>query len=181
MSTSNIGSIAAKVFDIVSSLEKVDQLRVFKAVHALCNISDTSLIDEGQNKHTPRADSTSSVKEQSLTPASYLAQKSPKSKIEHLAVAARYREKYEYKSEHNKEDFIAFFSSARKNFDHSNFPTDMRNAKNAGFFVKESTVSHSHRLTYGGQNYVDTLPDAAKAMPLLKKTNQKKKTKQKTT
>lgn len=173
MSTTNIGSIVAKVFDIVRELEQSEQIKIFKAVYALCDIEQLPSVQEINHNSSPSL----SMGIQTSDPASYLADKAPQSKMEHLAVAARYREQYESKSEHSKEDFIAFFSAARKNFDHNNFAFDMRNAKNAGFFVKESSSSHSHKLSYSAQNYVDSLPDREKAISQLKKGAPKKKTK----
>lgn len=180
MSTPNIGSIAAKVFDIVRELEQSDQLKVFKAVYALCDIGQSPLSHEANNENVHIATLNSSASKQINDPASYLAHKAPQSKMELLAVAARYRELYESKSDHSKEDFATFFSTARKNFDHNNFAGDMRNAKNAGFFVKESSSAHSHKLSYNGQNYVDSLPDKEKAASQLKKTTPKKKAKKAT-
>ncbi len=183
MSAVNIGSISAKIFDIVDGLDHAEKIKVFKAVYALCDIDNFSITDAStnslnQSQHLPE-DSTllNTRTQQNSDPASYLVQKSPQTKIEYLAVAAKFREEYQNTAEHTKDDFIAFFVAARKNFDHSNFKNDISNAKRAGLFLKTNLNSHAHKLSYNGQNYVDALPDQAKAATFLTKSTAKKKPK----
>jgi len=76
--------------------------------------------------------------------------------------------------EYSKKDFASYFKSARQNFDAKNFSADLRNAKNSGLFVKGGSSSGKHKLTYGGQNFVDSLPDREKAEKHLKKKTRTK-------
>jgi hypothetical protein len=58
----------------------------------------------------------------------YFDQKNPQSKIEELAVAARYRELKEGVETHEKEDLKRVITSARRNFDVNNYTRDLGNA-----------------------------------------------------
>ena len=84
--------------------------------------------------------------------------KKPNSKIEELAVAARFRELTADSESHAKADFEAVFKAARRNFDSVHFNRDLDNAKTKGFFNKGSGKDAAV-LAYYGQNYVDALPD----------------------
>ena len=79
------------------------------------------------------------------------------SKIEELAIAARFRELTSDAESHTKADLESVFKTARRNFDSVHFKRDLDNAKRKGFFTKGSDRG-STVLAYYGQNYVDALP-----------------------
>ena len=95
----------------------------------------------------------------------YFAAKDPKSKIEELAVAARYREQYQAAIASSKAEIEAVVKAARRNFDTKNFPRDIDNAKKHKLF-NIGGGRGSHVLSYYGQQYVDALPDRAAAKRL---------------
>lgn len=173
MTTPNIGSTAIQIYELVNKLEKENVLKVFNAVYALCGFE--LMPPPGVQTVTPPGLPPGTVTgtpfvTTNMTAAKYFAEKDPKTKTDSLAVAARYRELYENAEESLKPDIAAVFSLARKNFDSSNFAMDMTNAKIAGLFVKEGKTTTGFRLTFGGQNYVDALPDRAAASNHLKKS-----------
>jgi hypothetical protein len=106
----------------------------------------------------------------------YFAAKSPRTKIEELAVAARYREERESAQSSTKSELAAIFKEARKNFDPRNYRRDLENARTAGLFTR-GTGRDSATLADYGQRYVDALPDrqAVAALPKPKRGKKSKK------
>lgn len=94
---------------------------------------------------------------------SYFDQKVPQSKIEELAVAARFREQLKGAATHEKSDLEDVIRAARRSFNGDKYRRDMDNAKTAGFFNR----GNGNPLSHYGQDFVDALPDrdAAKALP----------------
>jgi len=87
--------------------------------------------------------------------------KDPQNKGEILAVAARYRE-LKGEEVHAKSDLKGVIVDAGRNFDDAHFARDMNNARRqAGFF--NLGTGREARLSYYGKQYVDALPDRAKA------------------
>jgi hypothetical protein len=107
------------------------------------------------------------------TAKQFFPSKQPQTKIEELAVAARFRELHHDAQVHEKRDFQAVFKTARRNFDSQNFSFDIANAKQAGLFTRGNEITLAHY----GQNYVDALPDreAVKRLRKPKKTTRKRK------
>lgn len=174
MASDNVGTLVGKIYDLVKDLELEDVSRVFGAVSALFSgklpqITTTPIGGQIQTVNPPPTAASNSS-----DPAAYFASKDPKSKQEELAVAARFRETIRGETKHTKKDFEAIFGEARRNFDGPNFAFDMRNAKKAGFFVKGGAKSHSHSLSYFGQNFVDALPDRSKAQATKAKSKKKR-------
>ncbi len=89
---------------------------------------------------------------------SFFEAKQPRTKLEELAVAARFLEK-EGGRAHSKDDFSATFAAAKRPFDARHFARDMSNARRAKLF----NTGKDNVLSYFGENYVDALPDHAKA------------------
>ena len=167
----NMGEIAGKVFGIVANLEKDEVAKVLKAVSALVGLDST------ETPHTPtplpiQHQSNPSNEAIEIDALRFFTDKSPRSKSEALAVAARFREIHLKEKLHTKSDFVTVFDEARRNFDEKNFGFDIQNAKKINLFVKSSSVSHSHQLSYMGQNLVDALPDYELA-DSIKKSNAK--------
>jgi hypothetical protein len=104
--------------------------------------------------------------------------KQPNSKIEELAVAARFRELTADTEAHAKSDFEAVFKNARRNFDSVHFKRDLENARTKGFFNK-GAAKDAAVLAYYGQNYVDALPsrEAVKQVRAPKGSGLRKATK----
>lgn len=87
-------------------------------------------------------------------PKAFFDGKKPHSKIEELAVAARFRES-SGNNTHEKADFEQVIRAARRDFNANKFRRDLANAKTAGFFNR----GDGNPLSHFGQNYVDALPD----------------------
>jgi hypothetical protein len=87
----------------------------------------------------------------------YFDQKAPQTKIEELAVGARYREEREGATTHSRDGLRAVIIAARRNFDARNFGRDLANARVAGLFTR-GTGRDEIILSAFGQSYVDTLP-----------------------
>jgi hypothetical protein len=106
---------------------------------------------------------------ESPTPMDYFGAKNPKSKVEMLAVAARYREEYEDSETHSKEQLKKVITDARRNFDAHNFARDISNAKSLrGLFNTSGRKRDANKLSYYGQQFVDALPDREAAMKIPK-------------
>jgi hypothetical protein len=104
----------------------------------------------------------------------YFDQKQPKSKVEEIAVAARYREEVAKAEMSTQEELRAVFSDARRNFDARNFRRDIENARNKNLFTR-GTGRGVVQLSAVGQKLVDSLPDRSAAKALTSKTRTKKK------
>jgi hypothetical protein len=99
----------------------------------------------------------------------YFDRKDPQSKMEELAVAARYREEMLGATSSGKEDLKAITKAARRNFDDNNFSRDVDNARRkAGFFTRGSGKKDVIELSYYGQEFVDALPDREAAKGVRK-------------
>jgi hypothetical protein len=93
-----------------------------------------------------------------MTPQAYFKAKKPSTKIEELAVAARYREEYANADTSSKAEIQGVVLKARLNFDASNFNRDINNAKRAKLF-NFGGGRDAHMLSAYGQDYVDALPN----------------------
>lgn len=102
--------------------------------------------------------------------------KSPKKKVEELAVAAYYHEQYENGvAGTTRDDFERIYKDARRTFDKVHYNRDLGNAKTAKLF----NTGTDNLLSHYGQDVVDALPDraAVKAIPRPGKVSKKKKAK----
>lgn len=88
----------------------------------------------------------------------FFEEKQPKSKIEELAVAARFLELSTDNHSITKSDFEDAIVNSRRNFDSNNFRRDIGNAKFKGLFTKTRDKG-VFTLSHYGQKYVDTLPN----------------------
>jgi hypothetical protein len=111
----------------------------------------------------------------------YFDLKDPQTKIEELAVAARFREEAENAVESSHQELRAATSSARRNFDSKNFKRDLENARIAGLFNR-GTGKDRAVLSHYGQEYVDALPnrDAVKTLKKPKGAGAKRAPKRRT-
>ncbi len=156
----NLTAIATKIHDLLEPLESEERQRVIAAALTLLGEQAEGTIPPG----TPAATGTAEA---------YFKSKQPQTKIEELAVAARFRELQQDQQAHRKNDFQAVFKAARRNFDSHKFSSDIRNAKQAGLFTRSSEITLAHY----GVSYVDALPDreAVKRLRKPKKTGRKRK------
>ena len=160
MAKTDIAKVVSGVHALVKDLEADERLRALNAV--LTMIGDQAgmsgaTASQGGSSASTQGGVTGPLRPAEQTGArAYFDQKDPKTKIEELAVAARYREQYAGAHTHVREDLEALISrEARRNFDRRNFNRDVSNAKVAGLFNKAKELS----LSYYGQQYVDALPD----------------------
>ncbi len=99
--------------------------------------------------------------------------KNPESKLEMLAVAARFRELNNGGTTHSRDELRDVFVQARRNFDAAKFRFDIANAKNKGFFNR----GRESQLSYAGQNFVDALPKREEALKQLSRRGRKSRRK----
>ena len=111
------------------------------------------------------------------TAKEFFDQKQPNSKVEELAVAARYREVHEEAENHTKDDFESVIKAARRNFDAKNFNRDIDTGRTQGYFNRGGNTTAGYSLSYYGQNYTDQLPnrDAARALKRPKGSGKSKR------
>ncbi|MFX1521790.1 MAG: hypothetical protein ACFFCD_17935 [Promethearchaeota archaeon] len=162
----DIASITTKIFNLLINLESDERKRVVNAALTLLGepLSQHDSAENGEsNENASHAGELSDAK-------TFFHQKEPKTKMEELAVAARYRELKLSEQVHDKNNLEEVFTKARINFDTHNFKRDLSNAKIKGFFIKGREI----KLAYYGQQFVDTLPDR-EATKQLKKPRTKKK------
>jgi hypothetical protein len=164
--TLKIPEITTKIYDLLHPLEQSDRQNVIDAVF--------TLLGQARTSNTPNTigalpyEINKSLSESSIPDIkAFFDAKDPQSKIEEIAVAARYRELYLNESSNKKDDFIPLFKQARRNFDANNFKRDLDNAKTKKLFNRGA----ENTLSYYGQKYVDTLPNRAD----LKKISKPKK------
>jgi hypothetical protein len=171
MSTS-VSEIATSILSLLEPLTPDERRRVIQGVLVLLGESSPTLplsaaaLPAAQSRPMP-----GDAKQ-------FFDEKQPTSKLEELAVAARFREISNAAESHSKNDIEAVFRTARRNFDSVHFQRDLDNAKMKGLFNKGGEKGTAV-LAYYGQNYVDTLPDrdALKQMRAPKKSGGKKSVK----
>lgn len=157
-----------KLVALLEPLETQDRRRAIHA--ALMIMGEESIATPGGGGGAGNSGGASAVTSHgaggNATAQTYFATKSPKGKVEELAVAARYREDHGDAAPSSKAQLKDVVKAVRRNFDDHNFNRDMSNAKRAGFFNTGGGSQDAHTLSYYGQQYVDTLPDRAAAKKL---------------
>lgn len=159
---SDIGSLTAQVYRLLSAVESDDRLRVVRAAMALFGQSAPA---GGHDDGGATQEGNGAVPSSSPSAKGYFDKKQPDAKGEILAVAACYLEQFERKAPCMKEDLNRVIKAARRNFDSRNFPSDIANARTAGLFNKGAKAD-GYSLSYYGQQVVDAMPDrdAVKAL-----------------
>jgi len=158
MAKITVSQIPAKLYELLEPLTAEERARAVQATLILFGdeIPSQSLGDKPGGGGKPLGKPGSSSE-----PGEFFHLKDPQNKGEILAVAARYRE-LKGEEAHPKSDLKAVIVDAGRNFDDANFARDMNNAKRqAGFF--NLGTGRDARLSYYGKQYVDALPDRAKA------------------
>jgi hypothetical protein len=109
----------------------------------------------------------------------FFANKSPQGVVESLAAAARFFETSGGGAALIKDDFVAVFEGARRNFAQTNFARDIDNAVRGGYFRAGGGKKKGYTLSHYGQDYIDALPnrEAAKALERPKAARGKSKRK----
>jgi hypothetical protein len=170
MSKPNIAEIAAKVFKLLEPLTPDERQKVITGTLALFGEQPATAKPEKGETLVQTADNTHSGPAASVTSkdaAEFFHLKDPQNKGEELAVAARLREQRNLGTTHTKDDLKQVIAAARRNFDANNFRRDMANAqRRRGFFTMSHGGRGSYTLAYYGQQYIDALPDRAKAKAL---------------
>ncbi len=143
----------SKLVAILETMEKEQRGRAIRA--ALTLLGDETL--EGIT--LPGGSITEAPSQRlQLREKEYFDQKNPRTKVEELAVAARYREEREAAASNTQADLKNVIIAARRNFDATNFRRDLENARKAGLFTR-GTGKDAIVLSHYGQTYVDTLPN----------------------
>lgn len=157
MAKSRVVDAVSKVVSVLESLKAGERARVVRAVLTL--VSDESgkalaeVVDAGGagGQVLPGKGVQAGEK-------AYFDSKEPRTKLEELAVAARFREEKEGATASTRADIEKVVKAARRNFDASNFRRDLDNARRKGLF-NSGTGKDSIVLSYFGQEYVDALPN----------------------
>jgi hypothetical protein len=162
----SVAAVATALYELLEPLEEPERQRAVSAAAALLG-SSLGLSTQAAPAIGPATSPSVIVPTHGAGPAAFFNGKDPHSKIEELAVAARYRESELGTHTHTKEELQAVFRDARRNFDIRNFARDIDNARTKGLFTRDKEIT----LAYYGQQYVDALPDrdAAKTLRRPKK------------
>lgn len=155
MAATKIVDVTSKMVALLEPLESEVRARAIQA--ALVLLNEAPLAMSSSQGGSPQGSKPATGSTGAGSAKEFFANKSPESKIEELAVAARYREEVAGATESTKEDLAAVFRDARRNFDAKNFARDISNAKVKGLFSKGN--GQNLVLSHHGQVYVDTLPD----------------------
>jgi hypothetical protein len=153
--SSSISETATKLLALLEPLSPDDRRRVVDGVLVLLGEATQDIRGRTSDQQRTAAGHGASA---TGTAKAFFDSKQPNSKIEELAVAARFHELTSDAESHSKADFEAVFKNARRNFDSVHFKRDLDNARTKGFFNKGSGKDAAV-LAYYGQNYVDALPD----------------------
>ena len=157
------GEITLQVYRLLAGLDAGDRKKVLVAVSALLGEHAASVSTGVATSRVPSPTKELILGPDAPTdPASFFSAKDPQTKVEELAVAARYRELATNEDVHDKDNLREIVRAARRNFDDRNFHRDISNARIAGLFNRGKQLT----LSFYGQNYVDALPnrDAVKAL-----------------
>lgn len=161
MPKTNVAQLPAKLYELLSPLSPEERARVVRA----------TMILFGEGAPAPPPAGATPPPAGASPPAAndagaFFDMKDPKNKGETLAVAARFRELNQNEETHTKADLKAVITSARRNFDDSNFARDINNAKRQAGFFNLGTGRDASKLSYYGQQFVDALPDREAASKL---------------
>jgi hypothetical protein len=175
-SKSDVAQVTTEIYGLLKSLSSEERQRALAAAMTLLGEAPPAISALSGGQGVSQAAAAQTTRVSSAGAASYFQSKDPKSKLEELAVAARYRETATDASVHTKEDLEKVFKDARRNFDRNNFKRDLDNAKKRGFFTRDRDIT----LAYFGQQFVDGLPDREAVKKLKKpKVNRGKASKRK--
>lgn len=165
MTTKSVADASAELYKLLEGFTSEERGRIVKGTLMLFGeVVPTAGMElrGGEDIDTPAAVGGAGFKDA----RAFFETKAPTSKIEELAVAARFREQKEGAERHTKKEFASVITNARRNFDAHNFKRDLDNARTAGFFNKGGSEKEGFILSYYGQNYVDALPDREKLKTL---------------
>jgi len=154
MAKSKAVDAVSKVVGVLQSLKADERARVVQAALTLVG-------DEAGKPLTEVIEATGMASQGRGVQAgekAYFDAKEPRTKLEELAVAARYREEKEGATSSTRADIEKVVKAARRNFDGKNFRRDLDNARRKGLF-NSGTGKDSIILSYYGQKYVDALPN----------------------
>ena len=174
-SNENLSGITSKVFDLLSKLNDDDRMKVIKATLTLLGtnlegsqITKDFLIGTGKNESNNLIDDEQK----------YFSLKDPNTKVEELAVAARYLELKNSQHIYQRKELQNIILASRRSFDSKHYRRDIDKAKKSGLFTRGNNLT----LSDYGQKYVETLPDRESIKKLkspTKKKSQIKKTSKK--
>jgi len=118
MNRSNVASTAVKVFKLLEPFASDDRHRIVKAAMTL--VGEPLRSDEGDDESSTGGDRQGEAKRAGgrVDAKTFFDQKEPSTKIEELAVAARFRELNDRAvTSHDREDLKKVIEGARRNFD----------------------------------------------------------------
>jgi hypothetical protein len=143
-----------KIVAVLEALDAADRVKVIQSALTLIGDGEPSLdMTDIPSPSIVAAKGRGKDREKA-----YFDAKNPRTKIEELAVAARYLEEAENATSSTRADLERVIKAARRNFDGKNFRRDLDNARKANLFTR-GTGRDSVVLSAHGQNYVDALPN----------------------
>lgn len=177
MSKISSSEALSKIIELLHPLEEGERTRVVRAVRTFFGEASE---DGGPEKGArDRAAASGNVLDRQPPRGptggakAYFDQKQPKSKIEELAVAARFREEAESADSSTLEELRVVFGNARRTFDAHNFRRDLDNARTKGLFMR-GTGRNSVQLSSYGQSLIDTLPNREKVKDIARPKKSRK-------
>ena len=172
MAKLNVAQLPAKLYELLEPFSPDERVRIVQATMILFGDDQVSAATATASV---RSSAAAALPGGAPSPQNYFDEKTPKSKGELLAVAARYREKYESVDTHSKADLKKVITDARRNFDDHNFARDINNAKRQAGFFNTGTGRDASKLSYYGLNFVDALPNRDDAGKLKRPGKKSKK------
>ena len=173
MKSKNMAELLAKMYELLEPLDPQERSRLITSTLGL--FPDSIPITNLDPQQPPSTNTFKKTTPGVSSAAIYFEDKDPRSKVEELAIAARYREHDGHES-HSKDDLKAVFQTSRRPFDSHNFGRDIDNAtRAAGFFVK-GHAKGMYQLSAYGQKFVDSLPNRDQTKSIRKPPQKNKST-----
>ncbi|MCM2354912.1 MAG: hypothetical protein NDI63_14925 [Pseudobdellovibrio sp.] len=178
MSSQNLGEVSKNLYDLLTALEPEDRQKVLTSVLALLGEEIKKPIVVANGKNSVLANGSDNLENDPSEVGSakdFFSLKNPENRGEAFAVAARYLEFTKNQELVNKDDLLAVFKEARRNFDSKNFSRDITNAiHNAKLFLS-GDERETYKLSFYGQEYVDALPKREDLKSIKRPGKNKKK------
>jgi hypothetical protein len=166
----------SKIIEQLQYLGEEERTRVIRAVRTFFDNGAANAEDDKTRHESDSLLGKSERQEkkgQNASAKAYFDKKRPRSKLEELAVAARFREETASADSSTQEELKTVFLAARRTFDAHNFRRDLDNARTKGLFMR-GTGRNLVQLSSYGQSLADALPDRQELKNLVPPKGSKK-------
>lgn len=179
--TKNIGHLTSEIFLLLENLDKEESSKVIASVSTLLGLTIANNNSNGESKGKYKANNGIHVHEHDFSEIlndakGFFDLKSPQTKGEEFAVAAKFRLDNNLGDSHTKEDLKSIIKNqAKRKFDDGNFNRDIDNAIRQSNFFMTSDKRGAYILSVIGEKYIDALPNRSEAAKARKKKRPIKK------